>query len=312
MRKNIYKYLKIYEDLGSKAIEVFRYIFTLLALVFVYLKLKGGFSSEMFEVLVLNISNSVQLSSLLFVILFGVVHHWTDALIWKRILNREFSVSIFQALSMNWTSLAYSFYSPGRVLDIPSKVLLLDKLESKFKWKASTLYNLLKPLSTLILGLYSITFLLTDNWTIPLVLFFVIWMMIIFSWPFKFFDKLIEIFPYWSRNEISMLIGLNCMRVLFLTAEHICILLILRFEFPLGDLFLYLLLIHTLVTFIPQIAGTEILVKSYLCFYFLQIDLHSGAELILGSSVLILWIVNVLFPVLIGLIQQKKAVLKFE
>ncbi len=311
MVKNIYKYLKIYEELGSKAIEVFRYIFSSLALVFVIFKLKDSFSTVQMEVLVENLGHYFTVPLFVCCLLFAGLHHWSDGVVWQRILQVRINISIYQAIKMNWTSLAYSFYSPNRLLDIPSKVLLLEGLESKFKWYAATGYNLLKPISTFLLGFLALL-LLNPQWLIlGSVSIMVLSLLIVFlirSGNLPFVEKWKIMGDLWSGSRLAGLLGLNMIRIVSLSLQHTCILMLLGFNFPLIDLLLHLILIHTVVTFLPQIAGTEIFAKTFLCIYFL--NLTSGQEVVLTSAVLLLWCMNVLIPVLFGLIYQKRAELK--
>ncbi len=308
MLKNIYKYLKLYEELGSKAIEVFRYIFTFLALFFVSMKLKDSISIEMLESLRHAFVQNMGDYWMLAILILAGFHHLSDAFIWKSILAERNTIKLVKALQMNWTSLAYSFYSPNRIMDVPSKVLLLDSLDSDFKWKSATLYNFLKPVSTLLLGLVTVSLLYGDFWLAILVLLILV-LIFAFLPQLRFLQQFRSYISYWSYSKIIQLIGLNWLRLVTLSLEHVFILLLLGFEFPVLDLFYYLILIHTIITFIPQMAGTEIFAKGYLCMYYLQMEV--GQEILLSTAVLVLWIINVLFPVLIGLTNQKNAELKY-
>ncbi len=311
MVKNIYKYLKIYEDFGSKSLDLLRYIFSFLALTFVIIELKQAIGLGHIETLKTQLTVHFELVWLFGTFVFAFIHHWSDAKVWQSIIATKRKFPLLLALRMNWTSLAYSFYSPNRLLDIPSKVLLLEDMDRAFKWYAAGLYNVLKPSATFYIGLAALSLLLGYWWlTLGLVIvgpFVLLWIK----------DKLEK--SEFLRDRISLeervgdslfleLLGLNLIRIVSLALQHAGILFLLGFQFPVESLLMYLLIIHTVVTFLPQVAGTEIFVRSYLCFYFLELD--SGHELVLASSVLVLWTMNIMLPAVIGLFVQKKAGLK--
>jgi hypothetical protein len=128
------------------------------------------------------------------------------------------------------------------------------------------------------------------------------------NWMIKRFRQWNILWYYWSKRNYLLFLILNIIRILSFTLQHYCILRLLGFHFPATELMVYLILIHTVITFLPQIGGTEVFMKTFLSIYLL--DLQPGDEVMLTMAVLILWCMNVLVPTCFGLLLQKSTNLK--
>lgn len=278
-----YKYLKSFDSFVLEFSKPIGRIFSSLAIMlFVFRFIEFDFSILRFK-----ISYDIILWIGLLCLFF--INHGLDAFIWRYILTKaNITISMKDALKMNWRSLLIGIATPSRIGEIPARRLLLSEYNLEDVYKSASIHYLFKPTSFVILCLFGLLGYYFEfyYWHVLLLVFILL---------IGFY-----IFPYYRMSV--KLIGLNILRVISYCIQHMFILMIfMGFVFKCNHLNTFVF-IHSSGAIIPHVFGTEVFIKSIV---YDLIHLNHLSWLNFTVSLFLLWIMNIVLPGLIGVILKK-------
>ncbi len=277
-----YKYLKSFDSTLLDYSKVIGRVLPVLAIIIFSYK----FSQLDVDSLDIEIVLSHSIYLWLILLLCFIINHVLDAIIWRYILVKEgITISIKEALYMNWKSLLYSISTPSRIGEIPARRILLKAQNDIKVYKSASIHYVFKPISFLFtFGLSYVVW--KDHLSI-------IHILLIGS---VFVILLYLLIP--SIRKYVYLVVLNIFRIITYSVQHGIIVMILGLFTIKFKLVNVLVLIHSLGALLPHIFGTEIFMKSAI-FELIDINLLSWESFVL--SVILLWIMNIVLPALIAL-----------
>lgn len=277
-----YKYLKSFDSFILQYSKPIGRILSVLAIGIIIFKISGLNIADYHLNLDINLSWVIWLGLLL----FFTLNHGLDAYIWRYILSRGYiSISIKEALIMNWNSLLFALATPNRVGEIPARRLMLKKHDLITVYKQAGIHYLFKPLTFFILVLFSLYGIYFESSFSELSLAIIGMLFVVF---FRF--------PK-SRMTIQ-LIGLNSLRIMSYCIQHGLILMILNgIEIDFKAL-QSILFIHSSGALVPHVFGTEVFIKSVIFNFSENIQL---SWISFTVSLALLWIMNIVLPALIAL-----------
>lgn len=277
-----YKYLKSFDSFILQYSKPIGRILSVLAIGIIVYKIRG-LNLEEYH---LNLEFTLSWEICLGLILFFTLNHGLDAYIWRYVLSRgSISLSMKEALIMNWNSLLFALATPNRVGEIPARRLMLKNYDLMSVYKQASIHYLFKPFTFFLLILFSLYGINFES--------------SFFEFSIVINGMLAAVFFGFNKSRMTIkLVGLNSLRVLCYCIQHGLILMALngvQIDFSTINSILF---IHSSGALLPHVFGTEVFIKSVIFHFFENIQL---SWISFTASLVLLWIMNIVLPALIAL-----------
>ncbi len=258
-----------------------------------------------------------------------------ESIKWKYLIDKLETISLFNSIKGVLAGISVSMIMPNRVGDYLGRVFILKKADRLQAVLSTILGSLAQLLTTLNFGLIALIFYYPeyiniydglDIWLyigFILMVIIVIFVMIFAYLNFSFFsivikqisgkyytkiEKYSQVFSWYSQKELLNVLALSIIRYVVFSLQFY---LLLRFFGINTNYFTSLMLIaviYILMTIIPTIALTEIGVRGSVSLFVFQHHFEKlglwNSEIAIGvvSASSILWLINLIFPAIVGTI----------
>lgn len=242
------------------------------------------------------------------------VNWMLEALKWQKLVNKEYKISFYNALSGVLTGLSLGFITPHAIGEYAGRLWRLES-NDKMKFIGSVwLGKVLQMTVTFLFGLIGvIVFYNNSNYKLPLVTIITILTLSIFvgllilfflkvkvsSW-IAVIQSYFKIVLAYSFKELGLVFLLCVGRYLVFSIQFLLVLVALKIHLPIIKLFAgvsWIFLIKSIVpsfNFMSDLGVRELSALTYF-------DLFNANQSAVVAASLLIWLINILCPVLIGL-----------
>ena len=311
--KKSYKYINL----------LARIIIGVLALIYIYFRLKDDIDTHLASFSVLTPENYILL---LIVLLLMPVNWGIEAYKWKFVIRKFENVPFIKALKHVFASITIGLTTPNRIGEIPARVYLLDNKTHLTGLIGVTFLASFSQVIITFLGGFVAIFFLKEN--ILFKNYFTLWMIVgsfitillflvyfyskpiltvIQKIPFLNKKKWLEKFSFLSAQEKSTVLFFSLMRYFVFVIQFYLVLT--AFHIPINNVAAFSLipLFFVISSFIPTFVISEIAVRGSVAL--VVFSSVSTDSLLIISAAVSLWIINVALPSIIGISGLKQ--LKF-
>lgn len=244
---------------------------------------------------------------------------------WRTLMQKIEVISLKEALKAVLIGLTFSLFTPNRVGEYGSRVIMVSK-EKRFMSIFAIMVGVSSQWTVLIVGgwwglvaafyygfidgnamllgsligigvLASIVLLLVYFNIKKLINYF-----LHFKWTRQWASKLQQsLFEHYTNKELFSALGYSLVRYLIYSFQYLCLLYFFGFEADLMATFLGVLIVYLLQTGIPLPPSTGLLARGNIALLiFGYISVSNDASTIILASTFSLWMINVVLPALIG------------
>jgi uncharacterized membrane protein YbhN (UPF0104 family) len=269
-------------------------------------------SSTTFHFIALNLT----VLSFIVILLFSILNWFFEFLKWKNLVSSFHKITFKQSVEQSLGSLTASIFTPNRVGEYIAKCLYFSKEKTKriiflnflgnfTQMMVTVLFGMVGMLFYFVLSSYDLNFLYDENG-------FLFWLPIIVAFLFLifiFFFKRVEFYGY-SIEKLKVKMQLfparkhfvnvqySFFRYLIFSHQFYFLLLIFQVEIPYPDAMLTIFTMYFLASIIPSIHLMDVVIKgSVAVFLFGKLGVN---EWVVLSITMLMWILNLVIPVLIG------------
>jgi len=254
---------------------------------------------------------------------------------WRFLISKLEKISFWSATKAVLTGISVSMFMPNRVGDYLGRVFVLKKADRLQAVLVTMLGSMAQLLSTILFGLVASLFFfpfyfdLGDNlsfWTflglILIVVVLSITMVLAFLNFASFSDvirrisghgyrkikKYAKVFSWYNSKDLLKVLVLSLMRYMVFSMQFYLLLKAFGFNIPYPQAMMLIGLVYLLMAIIPTIALTELGVRGSVSIFVFALYLEpSGlwneqAGLAVASASTILWLINLAFPALLGVV----------
>ena len=311
--KKSYKYINL----------LARIIIGVLALIYIYFRLKDDIDTHLASFSVLTTENYILL---LIALLLMPINWGIEAYKWKFVIKKFENVPFIKALKHVFAGITIGLTTPNRIGEIPARVYLLNNKTHLTGLIGVTFLASFSQVIITFLGGFAAVLLLKENtiikdhfilWTIvgsiiTVWLFFVyfyskIVLTFIQKIPFLNKKKWLEKFSFLSTQEKSTVLFFSLVRYFVFVIQFYLVLT--AFHIPINNVAAFSLipLFFVISSFIPTFVISEIAVRGSVAL--VVFSSVSTDSLLIISAAVSLWIINVALPSIIGISGLKQ--LKF-
>lgn len=242
--------------------------------------------------------------------------NWTfEALKWKKIIEKYEPVSFSLAIKAIFSGASLSIITPNHIGDFAGRVLhlkLLDKIKGSL---ATVIGHTAQVIITCIFGAYALfrfgDSVFKQDWVVGFGMFIIVISVVAylnmgvlykqllrlkFLLPFR---KYLDVFGDFSRKELSTLLGFSFARYAIFTTQYILLLHFYQVEVTLLDAIACLSGTFFVQTVVPSFLLLEIGLRGASALWFFKLFSSNFTGILLSAYSL--WMLNMLFPALIGL-----------
>lgn len=311
--KKSYKYINL----------LARIIIGVLALIYIYFRLKDDIDTHLASFSVLTPENYILL---LITLLLMPVNWGIEAYKWKFVIRKFENVPFLKALKHVFSGITIGLTTPNRIGEIPARVYLLDNKTHLTGLIGVTFLASFSQVIITFLGGFVAIFFLKENilfknyftlWmivgTIITILLFLVYfysksiLTVIQKIPFLNKKKWLEKFSFLSAQEKSTVLFFSLVRYFVFVIQFYLVLT--AFHIPINNVAAFSLipLFFVISSFIPTFVISEIAVRGSVAL--VVFSSVSTDSLLIISAAVSLWIINVALPSIIGISGLKQ--LKF-
>ncbi|KJS05554.1 MAG: hypothetical protein VR77_08150 [Flavobacteriales bacterium BRH_c54] len=311
--KKSYKYINL----------LARIIIGILALIYIYFRLKDDVDTHLASFSVLTTKNYILL---IITLLLMPVNWGIEAYKWKFVIRKFKNIPFIKALKHVFAGITIGLTTPNRIGEIPARVYLLDNKTHLTGLIGVTFLASFSQIIITFLGGFTAIFLLKEKtiikdhfilWTIIgsiiTVLLFLVYfyskivLTFIQKIPFLNKKKWLEKFSFLSAQEKSTVLFFSLVRYFVFVIQFYLVLT--AFHIPINNVATFNLipLFFVISSFIPTFVISEIAVRGSVAL--VVFSSVSTDSLLIISAAVSLWIINVALPSIIGISGLKQ--LKF-
>ena len=295
------------------------------ALYFLYQQLTSKKAIEGFDIVFIKqtIFENQSLVVLVFIMMF---FNWlVEAVKWKFLIGKIEKVSMLTSLRAVFSGITVSVFTPNRIGEYGGRVFCLEKADRIQGVLITVLGSMAQLLTTIFFGSMGILFL--NNYIPELdglyqemefaypVMFFMLLLLNIlllllfhnisvisnlmdkFSWLSKY-KKYKEVFTYYNTQELAFVFIFSIIRYAIFTTQFFILLQLFTVDITYFDAIILTMVMLFVISIIPTIAISEIGIRGSVAVYLFS--LVSANILGILSATFVLWVINLLFPALIG------------
>ena len=297
------------------------------ALYFLYHQLSSKSASEDFDLIFIKHTILDKKHIILLAVLMMFFNWLLESMKWKFLIRKIENVSIFTSLRAVFSGITVSVFTPNRVGEYGGRVFCLEKADRIQGVLITVLGSMAQLLTTIFFGSIGILFLnnyipeLQElfqemDFAYPIMFFMLLLLNILllllfhnisvisnlmdkFNWLNKY-KKYKEVFTYYNSQELAIVFILSIFRYAVFTTQFFILLKLFTVDIAYFDAIILTMVMLFVISVIPTIAITEIGVRgSVALFLFGLISTNSAGVL---SATFVMWIINLLFPAIIGTI----------
>lgn len=262
---------------------------------------------------------------LIFIVLLMAVNWLTEAVKWKFLVRKIYSLNLWQSLYSVLTGVTVSFFTPNRTGEFAGRVM---HLPSSYRIKgaiASIVGSMNQLLVTLMAGGLSILYIVRSPLEGDKLLYSVIAgftivsvvMMVfayfnisrIYEWLhsiewLKRIDAYVEVLSYYSYIDLLRISSLSIIRYVIFTVQFILLMHLFGIAFGLLEEIITICMIFLSLSVLPTFAFTEVITRGSVALYFLLP--HASSETPVLAAVFFLWLINLALPSVAGAVSFLK------
>lgn len=296
-----------------------------LALYFLYQQVISKKAIEGFDLTFIKqtIFKNQSLIVLVFVMMF--FNWFLEAVKWKFLIAKIEKVSILTALRAVFSGITVSVFTPNRVGEYGGRVFCLEKADRIQGVLITVLGSMAQLLTTIFFGSVGILFLNNYipglqnlyqemDFAYPIMFFMLLLLNILllllfhnisvisnlmdkFSWLGRY-KKYKEVFTYYNTQELFFVFVFSIIRYTIFTTQFFILLQLFAVEISYFDAIILTMVMLFVISIIPTIAISEIGIRGSVAVYlFSFVSLNTLGVL---SATFTLWVINLLFPAIIG------------
>ncbi len=285
----------------------------------------------------LEISSGFLTSIFLLVVVFLIpVNVFLESLKWKYLIDKLETVSLLNSIKAVLAGISVSMVMPNRVGDYLGRVFILKKADRLQAVLATMLGSLAQLLTTFIFGMIALIFyypeyfniaygglsfwiyigfiiLIISTMTIMILAYlnFSVFSIIIKKVSGKYYSKIekyAQVFSWYNQRELLNVLLLSILRYGVFSFQFFLLLWFFGINVNYFVAMMLIAAIYLFMTIIPTIALTEIGVRGSISLFVFQHHFETvgfwSPEIAIGvvSASSILWLFNIIFPAIIGLI----------
>lgn len=308
-----------------KSIKLYKYINLLLRIIigvvavwFIYVKLKDGFLIELQKIS----AGKIDYRLIVVAVLMVVINWGIEAIKWRYAIRKVEGISFFKAFKLTITGITIGLLTPNRIGEIPARALLLSKDYFKEITLKTAVASFSQVLITFILGMVGlvlthehfnisinpivmIVILVAGAAALFLVYFKVNKLAFIFD-KIKFLreKKIFSALTEFSFSELINLLVLSFLRYIVFSIQFWLVLRAFGITLLSLDDILLIAVCFMLASFVPTILISEIGVRGSVALFVFGTVSDMDFQIILAS--VLLWLINVGLPALIGIVNLKE------
>ena len=281
------------------------------------------------------IHNSHFISLLVIVGLLLPVNQFLEIVKWKYLISKLEKISFWSATKAVLTGISVSMFMPNRVGDYLGRVFVLKKADRLQAVLVTMLGSMAQLLSTVLFGLVASLFFfpfyfdLSDQliiWTYVGLIFIVLVMsatMVLAYLNFASFSDVIrrisghgyrriqkyaKVFSWYNSKDLLKVLVLSLMRYLVFSMQFYLLMKAFNLNIAYFEAMMLIGLVYLLMAIIPTIALTELGVRGSVSIFVFALYLeplglwNDQAALAVASASTILWLINLAFPALLGVV----------
>ncbi len=283
-----------------------------------------------------NVSGSRRFAILLaMVFLLLPINQFLEIIKWKYLIDKLETVSYWNATKAVLTGISVSMFMPNRVGDYLGRVFVLKQADRLQAVLATIIGSIAQLITTIIFGSVAVLMFFPkyydmseqlNIWFYLGLILAVLMMMIAIVFSFLNFasfsdiikrisgrgyrrvKKYARVFSMYSINDLLKVLLISMLRYLVFSLQFYLLLRIFQVEIPYPAAMVLIGLVYLIMAVIPTIALTELGVRgsvSLLVFAFYFEPLNTWTQqtsLAVVSSTTVLWLINLAFPALLGII----------
>jgi hypothetical protein len=262
------------------------------------------------------IALKLSLFSFIGIVLLSVLNWFFEILKWKNLVSSFHKISFKQAMEQSLGSLTASIFTPNRVGEYIAKCLYYSKEKSKRIIFLNFLGNFSQMLVTVLFGIvgllfyfilspFNLNFLIQESpflFWLPILLVGVLLVFIFYFKRVEFYGYSIEklkikmqLFP--ARKHFVN-VQYSFFRYVIFSHQFYFLLVMFQVEIPYPDAMLTIFTMYFLASIIPSIHLMDVVIKgSVAVFLFGNLGVN---EWIILSVTMVMWLLNLVIPVIIG------------
>lgn len=262
-------------------------------------------------------SKSVFLLLILIVLMF--INWFSEALKWKYLIDKIYSIKISEAWWAVLSGVTVSFFTPNRIGEFAGRILHLPE---GIRLKATLITfigNAAQLLCTLVFGITALLFCLPNFFelstlTIALVsaslslfsgllllLYFRINLLETFLQKFNWLQKFAlqtSAFNEYSKADLGLVLLLSAFRYVIFTTQFVIMLWLFDSTINFYNLYKAVAIVYLVITIVPTIAFSELAIRGSVAVS--VISLFGGNSLHILEASFLLWLINLVLPAVAG------------
>jgi uncharacterized membrane protein YbhN (UPF0104 family) len=264
-----------------------------------------------FELILLNSKQPI-----LYIVIFFLFINWLiEAYKWNLLVKPAISISIYQGIRSVLIGLGTGFFTPRSIGDYFGRLFSLPTEDKWVLTGAIILSRMAQMFATLLFGIISLTYIyqsqLIENWIfLFLISLLFVLMMIVAIWKRNLFLQLIQkhlpsfykMFKIIDSYKLKLIVEVyvwSIIRHLIFTLQFIWILQLLDPSIQFWNVLPYVSMIYLSKAIVPSFNFlSDLGVREYSSIFFL--GLYGVKPEIALSAGMFIWLINILFPSLVG------------
>ena len=264
---------------------------------------------------------------IIMVILMMFLNWFLESLKWRSLISKIETITIKRSIRAIFSGITISAFTPNRVGEYGGRIFCLDQADRIQAVLITVIGSMAQLITTILFGLIGI--LLLPNlmpafeellsqiiFAYPIMLFVIILLNVLLVTFFlnasvfstvlsnikwlRDFTKYNEVFSYYDYSELLEVLLYSIARYIVFTSQFFILLHVFNVDVSFVDGFILITTMLFVISIIPTIAITEIGVRGSVALFFFGLVSNNVVGIL--SATFVMWIINLVFPALIGMI----------
>ncbi len=257
---------------------------------------------------------------LLVILMLLMVANWfTEAIKWKYLISKIYSLNILAAWSAVLSGVTVSFFTPNRMGEFAGRILHLPQGIRLQATLLTFIGNTAQLLCTLVFGSMAMLFCMPmffELGAMPFLLvsitgvfisglcvflYFRIGLLARFLQKFKWLQKFeiqTNAFQHYSKKNLAIVLLLSVFRYLIFTTQFVLMLWLFDATLNFYNMYLAVAIVFFFITIVPTIAFSELAIRGSVAVS--VIGLFGGDSLHILEASFLLWFINLVLPSIAG------------
>ena len=295
------------------------------ALFFLYEQLTTKSSVEQFNSDAILQQIKQRYGVLVVIVLMMFLNWFLEALKWRFLISKIEKISIKRSIRAIFSGITVSAFTPNRVGEYGGRVFCLEKADRIQAVLITVIGSMAQLVTTIIFGCIGLLFLPkyssefssilnTIEFGYPILVFLLVLLNVLMIFLFlntslfstilskiKFlrrYKKYNEVFSFYNTDELAKVLCYSVARYIVFTTQFFILLQLFNVNIAYTDAIILIMIMLFVISIIPTIAITEIGVRGTVAI--ILFGLLSNNTTGIFSATFIMWVINLLFPALIG------------